>query len=144
MKRVQLELINSEQRMIERKIKSAKFSAIKTLDSFDFKVIPCLNKFQVADLARCGWVEQHENVIALGRSGTGKTHIALGLGLAACQKGLTVRFITAAALVHELMEAQDKKRLLKLQSPSPRCRCLSLTNLALFPCPKPERSFCSS
>lgn len=52
---------------------------------------------------------------ALGPSGTGKTHIGLGLGLAACQKGLKVRFTTAAALVHELMEAVDEKRLLRLQ-----------------------------
>ena len=99
----ELELIDRERRMIERKIKAAKFPAIKTLDSFDFNVIPSLNKLQVADLTRCGWIERRENVIALGPSGTGKTHIALGLGLAACQKGLTVRFITASSLVHELM-----------------------------------------
>ena len=53
------------------------------------------------------YVERRENIIALGNSGTGKTHIALGLGLAACQKGLSVGFLTAAALVHELMEARD-------------------------------------
>ena len=56
-----------------------------------------------------------ENVIAVGNSGTGKTHIALGLVLAACQKGLSVGFTTAAALVHELIEARDDKRLLRLQ-----------------------------
>ena len=53
---------------------------------------------QVLELARCEWVERRENVIALGPSGTGKTHIALGLGLSACQKGLSVGFVTAAAL----------------------------------------------
>jgi DNA replication protein DnaC len=56
-----------------------------------------------------------ENIIAVGNRGTGKTHIALGLGLAACQKGLSVGFTTAAALVHELIEARDEKRLLSLQ-----------------------------
>ena len=56
-----------------------------------------------------------ENIIALGNSGTGKTHIALGLGLAACQKGLSVGFTTASALVHELTEARDERRLLQLQ-----------------------------
>ena len=60
-------------------------------------------------------IEQRENVIALGPSGTGKTHIALGLGLSACQKGLSVGFVTAAALVQELMEARDERRLLRLQ-----------------------------
>ena len=70
---------------------------------------------QVLELARCEWIERRENVIALGPSGTGKTHVALGLGLAACQKGLAVGFTTAAALVHELMEARDERRLLRLQ-----------------------------
>jgi hypothetical protein len=60
---------------------------VKSLDSFDFTAIPKLNKMQVLELARCEWIERRENVIALGPSGTGKTHVALGLGLAACQKG---------------------------------------------------------
>jgi len=62
-----------------------------------------------------GYVTRRENIIAVGNSGTGKTHIGLGLGLAACQKGLSVGFNTAAALVHELLEARDQKRLLRLQ-----------------------------
>ena len=111
----ELELIDRERRMVERRIRQAKFPAVKSLDAFDFKAIPSLNKMLVLELARCEYVERRENVIALGNSGTGKTHIALGLGLAACQKGLTVGFITAAALVHELMEARDEKRLLRFQ-----------------------------
>ena len=83
--------------MIERRIKAAKFPAVKSLDSFDFTVIPSLNKKLVLELARSEYVERRENIIALGPSGTGKTHVALGLGLAACQKGLKVRFITAAS-----------------------------------------------
>ena len=57
-------------------------------------------------------VDRRENVIAIGNSGTGKTHLALGLGLAACQRGLSVGFTTAASLVHELIEARDERRLL--------------------------------
>jgi DNA replication protein DnaC len=106
----ELELIDREHRMVERRIRQAKFPAVKSLDSFDFRAIPSLNKMLVLELARCEYVERRENIIALGNSGTGKTHVALGLGLAACQKGLTVGFITAAALVHELMEARDEKR----------------------------------
>jgi len=109
------ELIERERRMIERRIKAAKFPTTKSLDSFDFKAIPSLNKVLVLELARCAFVERRENVIALGPSGTGKTHVALGLGLAACQKGLKVRFTTAAALVHELIEAVDERRLQRLQ-----------------------------
>ena len=67
-----------------RRIKQARFLAVKSLDSFDFKAIPSLNKMLVLELARCEYIDRRENVIALGNSGTGKTHIALGLGLAAC------------------------------------------------------------
>jgi hypothetical protein len=112
---VELELIDRERRMIERRIKAAKFPTVNSLDSFDFKTIPSLNKMQVLELARCKWVDRRDNVIALGPSGTGKTHVALGLGLAACQKGMSVGFTTTAALVHELMEARDERRLLRLQ-----------------------------
>ena len=80
----ELELIDRERRMVERRIRQAKFPAVKSLDSFDFKAIPSLNKMMVLELARCEYVERRENVIALGNSGTGKTHIALGLGLASC------------------------------------------------------------
>ena len=67
--------------------------------------MPSLNKMLVMELARCDYISRNENIIAVGNSGTGKTHIGLGLGLAACQKGLAVGFITASALVHELLEA---------------------------------------
>ena len=100
--------------MVERRIKEAKFPAVKSLDSFDFAAIPSLNKTLVLELARSEYVTRRENIIAVGNSGTGKTHGCLGLGLAACQKGLSVGFNTAAALVHELLEARDEKRLLRL------------------------------
>ena len=119
-------------------IKAAKFPAIKSLESFDFKAIPALNKMQVLELARCEWVERRENVIALGPSGTGKTHIALGLGLglSACQKGLSVGFVTAAALVHELMEARDERRLLRLQKQMVSHKLLIIDELGFVPLSK--------
>jgi len=80
------ELIDRERRMVERRIKAAKFPTVKSLDSFDFAALPSLNKALVMELARCEYVERRENIIALGNSGTGKSHIALGLGLASCQK----------------------------------------------------------
>ena len=109
---VELELLDRERRMIERRIKAAKFPTVKSLDSFDFRVIPSLNKMLVLELARCAFVQRRENVIALGNSGTGKSHIALALGLAACQRGFTTLFMTAHALANQLMEARDEKRLL--------------------------------
>ncbi|WP_439525322.1 ATP-binding protein, partial [Marivita sp.] len=106
LKKLRLPTFNSEYDKLARQC-----AATKSLDSFDFKVIASLNKVLTMELARCAFVDRRENVIALGPSGTGKTHVALGLGLAACQKGLKVRFTTAAALVHELIEAADERRL---------------------------------
>ena len=133
---VELELIDRERRMVERRIKAAKFPATKSLDSFDFKVIPKLNKIQVLERARCEWIERRENVSALGPSGTGKTHVALGLGLAACQKGLSVSFTTAAALVNELMEARDERRLLRLQKQMAAVKLLIIDELGFVPLSK--------
>ena len=90
----------------------------------------------VLELARCEYVGRRENIIALGNSGTGKTHIALGLGLAACQKGLSVGFLTAAALVHELMEARDEKRLLRLQKQLAKYHLLIIDELGFVPLSK--------
>ena len=132
----ELELIDRERRMVERRIRQARFPAVKSLDSFDFKAIPSLNKMLVVELARCEYAERRENIIALGNSGTGKTHIALGLGLAACQKGLPVGFTTAAALVHELMEARDGKRLLRFQKQLAKYSLLVIDELGFVPLSK--------
>ena len=129
----ELELIDRHQRMVERRIRAARFPAVKSLDTFDFLAIPSVNKQLVMELARCEYIEHRENVIAVGNSGTGKTHIALGLGLAACQKGMSVGFTTAAALVHELMEARDDRRLLNLQRQLARLRLLIIDELGFVP-----------
>ena len=132
----ELELIDRERRMVERRIKQARFPTVKSLDSFDFTAIVSLNKTLVLELARCEYIERRENVIAVGNSGTGKTHVALGLGLAACQKGLSVGFTTAAALVHELMEARDEKRLLRFQRQLAKYRLLIIDELGFVPLSK--------
>ena len=111
----ELELIDRHHRMVDRRIKAARFPATKSLDTFDFPAMPSVNKHLVMQLARCEYVDRRENVIAIGNSGTGKTHVALGLGLAACQRRLSVGFTTAASLVHELIAARDERRLLNLQ-----------------------------
>src|SRR5690606_9052250 len=133
---VELELIDRDRRMVERRIKAARFPAAKSLDSFDFAAIPKLNKMQVLELARCDWITRRENVIALGPSGTGKTHVAIGLGLAACQKGLTVGFITASALVSEMMEARDERRLLRLHKQMTGYKLLIIDELGFVPLSK--------
>src|SRR3954466_447187 len=81
-------------------------------------------------------IDRRENVLALGNSGTGKTHIALALGLAACQRGYRVRFTTAASLVHELMEAKDEKRLLRFQKLLASYELLIIDELGFVPLSK--------
>jgi DNA replication protein DnaC len=129
----ELERIDRDRRNMERRIRQAKFPQTKSLDTFDFKAIPSLNKSLVLELARCEWIEHRENCIALGPAGTGKTHTALALGLAACQKNHSVLFVTAAALVHELMEARDERRLRALQKQLARVDSLIIDELGYVP-----------
>ena len=140
----ELELIDRHRRMVERRIRAARFPAVKSLDTFDFPAIPSLNKALVMELARCEYIQRRENIIAVGNSGTGKTHVALGLGLAACQRGMSVGlaacqrgmsvgFTAAAALVHEMMEARDERRLLNLQRQLSRLNLLIIDELGFVP-----------
>ena len=133
---IELELIDREARMVERRIKVARFPAIKSLVTFDFDVIPTLNKKLVLELARAEFVDRCENIIALGPSGVGKTHLAIGIGLAACQHGIKTRFATAAAIVHELIEARDEKRLLRLQKQLASHELLIIDELGFVPLSK--------
>jgi DNA replication protein DnaC len=129
----ELELIERERRMVERRIRAARFPAVKSLDTFDFMAIPSLNKMLVLELARGEYILRRENIIALGPSGTGKSHIALALGLAACQRGFAVGFVTAAGLVHQLMEARDEKRLLRFQAQLAAYKLLIIDELGYVP-----------
>ena len=130
---VEMETIDRERRLVERRIRQARFPVVKQLESFDFKAIPSLNKMLVLDLTRGDYIDRRENAILLGPSGVGKTHIALALGLAACQKGLAVRFTTASQLVHEMIEARDEKRLLRLQDQLARVSLLIVDELGYVP-----------
>ena len=132
----ELELLERERRAIERRIRQARFPVVKTMDSFDFLAIPSLNKTMVLELARCEFLTRRENVLLLGNSGTGKTHIALALGLAACQRGHRVRFTTAAALVSELIEARDERKLLRFQKQIAAYELLIVDELGFVPLSK--------
>jgi DNA replication protein DnaC len=129
----ELELIERERRMVDRRIREARFPAVKSLDTFEFTAIPSLNKMLVLELARSEYILRRENVIALGNSGTGKSHVALALGLAACQRGHAVGFTTAVALVNQLLEARDEKRLLRLQTQLAGYKLLIVDELGYVP-----------
>ena len=82
-----LELIDRHQRMVERRIRAARFPAVKSLDTVDFPAIPSLYKALVMELARCEYIERRENIIAVGNSGTGKTRMALGASASSAGPG---------------------------------------------------------
>jgi DNA replication protein DnaC/transposase len=132
----ELELLDRDRRAIERRIRQARFPVIKSLDSFDFLAIPSLNKALVLELARSEFLVRKENLLLLGNSGTGKTHIAPALGLAACQRGHRVRFTTAAALVGELIEARDEKQLRRFQKQLAAYELLIIDELGFVPLSK--------
>jgi DNA replication protein DnaC len=111
---VERETFEREQRAAERRIKSAKFPIIKTLDTFDFKAQPGINKVLVRDLMRGEYLEQHENILFLGNPGTGKTHLATALGHAACAQGKRVQFMTVTSLITQLLEAREDRKLDRL------------------------------
>ncbi len=128
------ELLDRERRATERRIHQARFPVVKSLDTFEFMAIPAVNK--ALELARSEFLLRRENVLLLGNSGTGKTHLALALGLAACQRGHRVRFTTAAAMVHALMEAKDEKRLLRYQKQMASYELLIVDELGFVPLSK--------
>ena len=132
----ELELLDRDRCATERRIRQTKFPAVKSLDSFDFLAIPVLNKTLVLELARCEYLARKVNILLFGNSGTGKPHIVLALGLAACQRGHRVRFITDAALVGELIDARDEKRLLRFQKQIAAYELLIVDELGYVPLSK--------
>jgi len=111
----ELETHQRDENAYKRRVSQARFPLLKTLDRFDFSAIPTLNKAAVLHLAQGEYIEKRENLLLMGNSGTGKTHLATALGLTACQHGKTVRFFTAAGLINQLTEAQAGLRLSQVQ-----------------------------
>lgn len=107
----ELEVAARASNAVAARIRAADFPVQKDFDTFDFASVPGLNKAKVLDLARGEWLDQRANVCLLGSPGTGKTHLAIALGLAACRQGRRVRFFTAANLVTKLEEAQKQYQL---------------------------------
>jgi len=106
-----LEVNGRQERRVARRIKEARFPILKTLDAFDFAAQPDLDKDAVLELASCDFVDDRANAVLLGGVGTGKTHLAIALGMACCQQGRRVRFLTAAELTTALVEAKAADRL---------------------------------
>jgi len=107
----ELEVAARSANAVQTRVKNAGFPMVKDFDTFDFTAVPALNKPKVLELARGEWIGERSNACLIGSPGTGKTHVAIALGLAACRQGQRVRFVTAGALVTQLEEAQKRYQL---------------------------------
>ena len=108
---LEAEISDRAERRIARQLRAAKLPQHKTLDTFVFADNPKVPQATIAQLAQCEWIDRAENVILVGESGTGKTHLATALAIAACHQYKRVRFVTLAQLANELIEAQDERQL---------------------------------
>jgi DNA replication protein DnaC len=142
------EVAQRDTNQVASRIRYAKFPAMKTLDQFDFTALPSLNKQKVLQLARSEYVNQKKNILFIGNSGTGKTHLSISLGIEACQQGYSVQFWTAAKICNELMEAQSEKRLLQLEKQWLKTDLIILDEVGFVPLSKVGAEllfqFCSS
>ena len=123
------ELEERDARRRERRIAEARFPRTKHLDDFDLSAAPTVPPATLASLTSLAWVTAGEPVVLLGDPGTGKTHLLIGLGMAACEEGLRVRYVTAAGLVNELAEAADERVLARTVARYGRLDLLCLDEL---------------
>ena len=127
------ELVARQQRTTERRIKAAKFPTLKTIESFDFPAQPSINEALIRELLSGEFIDQQENVLLIGNSGTGKTHLATALGLAACHDGRKVRFFGVTGLVTGLLESREDRKLERLLKQLGRQDLLILDELGYVP-----------
>ncbi len=127
------ELADRQQRACNRRLKAAGFPQLKSLDTFDFTAQPSLKRALILELARCEYIERRESVILLGGTGTGKTHVAIGLAAAACQRGKKVRFFRVSELLTTLLEAREERVLGRLRGQLARQDVLVLDEFGYVP-----------
>lgn len=127
------EILDREKRAAERRIKEARFPVVKTIDTFDFKAQPSINEQLVRALMRGEYIDKRENILLIGNSGTGKTHLACALAFAACAMGRKVRFYTVTGLVTELIESREERHLQRLQKQLQRLHLIVLDELGYVP-----------
>lgn len=132
----ELELIDREKRAADRRLKAAKFPNLKTLDTFDFTAQPSLNRLLVAELMRCAYIDNREAVILIGNPGTGKTHLAIALGVEACGRGKRVQFWKVTELITHLIEAREERQLARMKKQLARQDLLILDELGYVPTSK--------
>ena len=105
------ELEEREHNTVTRRLQEAHLPKLKTLEEFEFQTAPHISAALIRNLAEGGYLQRSEPIVLLGETGTGKTHLATGLAVAACRQRKRVRFTTAAQLVNELGEAKNRSEL---------------------------------
>jgi len=129
----ELELIEREQKAAARRLKAAALPAVKLISEFDFTAQPTINRLLVLDLMRSEYIDRRENVLLIGTSGTGKTHIATSLAMEACSQGKRVRFYRVTELVTQLLEAREERQLSRIRGQLSKLDLLVLDELGYVP-----------
>jgi len=119
--------------VVNRRIREAKFPLMKPLETFDLNAVPDLDIRLFRELAGCGYIQERKNIIFLGRSGTGKTHMATALGIEACKNNYRTRFVTCYGLANELIEAREDRQLQRLLQRYSRYDLFILDELGYVP-----------
>jgi DNA replication protein DnaC len=135
LKLLQSEISDREGRVFQRLLKLARLPAKKTVAGFDFARLPDLEPLVVHRLAGCEFVGKAENVLLVGSSGTGKTHIATAIAVEACRRKHSVRFFTVSQLVEALLEARSERSLGRLRASLKKVDLLVLDELGFVPLP---------
>jgi DNA replication protein DnaC len=128
-----IELQIRSENSLKRRLREANFPLLKTLEGFDFESAPGLNAMLIRELAEGDYIRNHRNVIFMGKSGTGKTHLATGLGMESCRQGQRTRFVTACGLTNELIEAKTEKDLQRRLNKYERYGLLIIDELGYVP-----------
>jgi len=112
---MKMELDSRMESSQRRKIRAANFPYTKTMDELDSSQFEHMDQAFIYELGSCDFVSKRQNIVMIGNPGTGKTHLSIALGIKACMQGMNVKFFTAANLANELVEAQEYKKLLRLE-----------------------------
>jgi len=129
------EVASREAKALTRRLREARLPGVKTLAEYDFSALPKLDPLQVHRLAGCEFVSKAENVLLVGGSGTGKTHVASAIAVEACRRKLSVRFFTVSQLVESLLEARDERALGRARAMLKKVDLLVLDELGFVPMP---------
>lgn len=127
---LKLEYDSRTEKSQQRKIKASGFPYIKTIDELDTSRFEHISEPFVKELASCDFIKKRQNIVMIGNPGTGKTHLSIALGIKACMQGFNVKFYTAANLANELIEAQEYKKLIRLEKQISKAELLIIDELS--------------